>query len=166
MARHPSKSKKLNKPHLSDDPVEVIARKEGVSKEQVNNILTIAEHWSGPLPPPMIFKQYPKDVQATIVKQADAQMRHRHHIEKQVVNSNVTNATIGVYAATTITVIMVIGGIILILNGRSVEGLSSIFVPTAFQAGNYIVQRVAGFNKVKRDIENENDSAVNPDKNS
>ena len=34
-------------------------------------LMTIESHWSAPLPPPAIFRQYPVKVQEAIVSQAD-----------------------------------------------------------------------------------------------
>ncbi len=136
--------------------VEVVANQAKVTA----GVISIEQTWSGPLPPPSVFNRYPKEVQLAIVKQATMQMKHRHGLENKVTNSNVKNASRGVWFAGSLTLAMVMGGIFLIAIGCSAEGLASIFLPTGFQAGNFLLQRIRNFNWLKREAEEENQKAV------
>jgi len=97
--------------------------------------------WSGPLPPPEIFNQYPKEVQEAIIAQADAQMKHRHKIESKVVASGVANSGRGMNYAFWLTLTMIGAGILLVGMGHSTAGLVAIFGTGSFQAGNYLLQK-------------------------
>lgn len=145
------------------DNIEVLAKRAHVKPEQAAKI--IAMSWSGPLPPPDILNAYPPAIQNAIVAQAKSQMKHRQNIESSVISSNIKNSGWGMKFAFIITSLMILGGIFLISIDKSAEGLAAIFVPTGFQAGNFLLQRFKGFNKMKRDAEDENNSAIKGIKN-
>jgi uncharacterized membrane protein len=112
--------------------------------------MSIESHWSGPLPPPEIFKKYPKEVQKAIVDQANAQSKHRQSIEKSVVASNIKNSSRGMTFAFWLTITMIIIGAILIALGQDIAGLVAIFGTGTFQAGNFFLQKWEEMRKISK----------------
>lgn len=115
------------------------------------------ESWEGPLPPPHIFKQYPKEVQKAIVGQASAQMKHRHKIESKVVASGVKASEKGMTLAFWITVAMIVAGTVLVALNHSTAGLVAIFGPSGFQGGNYLFQKWREIHRASQSAKKQND---------
>lgn len=124
--------------------------------------ISIRQSWSGPLPPPEVFKKYPAAVQKAIVAQADAQLKHRQQLEKKVVSSNINAGRTGMRYAFWITVILIGTGAFLIASDHSVAGLVAILTPTAFVGSNFIIQKWREIRKIGKDSSNDNDAEVRP----
>ena len=122
---------------------DVVSR--GEHNKKTRHIVTTARvqrTWSGPLPPPEIFKQYPKEVQRAIIQHADKQMKHRHKIENQVVASSLVSSAKGMNYAFWITLAMIGAGTFLVALGHSTAGLVAIFGTGGVQGGNYLLQKL------------------------
>ncbi len=100
--------------------------------------------FQGPLPHPQILKQYDQvypGAAKIIFTLVSAQSKHRQELEKKVIASDIQHERLGMYFAFIITVTMIIGGIILIMLGKSVPtgitGFFVIFLPAIFQGYNF-----------------------------
>lgn len=102
---------------------------------------SVSISWSAPIPPPEIFKQYPKEVQEAIIRQADQQMQHRHSMEKKVLTSHAINSKLGMSYAFIITLAFMVSGVVLLAMGRDIAGLVAVFGPASFQGGNILIQK-------------------------
>ena len=69
--------------------------------------------FSGPLPPPDDFNKYPLVVQKAMVKDARAQMKHRHSIERRVVDSDSFVVRVGSVGTVLMYLLCIIGTIYL-----------------------------------------------------
>jgi uncharacterized membrane protein len=143
---------------LVDKEIKDVAQ--GVPEETLKRIVHVTKskvEWSGPLPPPHIFKQYPVAVQKAMVAQANAQMKHRHKIENKVITSNIKNSGQGMKYAFIITAGLAVIGAFLVAIGKSTAGLIAIFGPSGFQGGNYLIQKWQEFRKVSTRSKEENE---------
>lgn len=139
-----------------DIPEEVVDRIVEVTTTRIHQ----SEMWSGPLPPPDIFKQYPVEVQKAIVNQATAQMKHRHKIEATVVASNVRNSTKGMSFAFWLTIAMMAAGTGLVAMGHSTAGLVAIFGTGGFQGGNFLFQKWREMQRASKNAKQQNEDAI------
>lgn len=103
--------------------------------------MSIESHWSAPLPPPEIFKKYPKEVQNAIVEQAKAQSKHRQSIEKSVVASDIKNSSKGMIFAFWLTMVMIVAGTLLVFLGQDIAGLIAILGTGTLHVGNFFLQK-------------------------
>lgn len=62
-------------------PPEILEALKTGDPEMVAQLIRISSSWQGPLPPPEIFKEYPKPVQTTIKDNWLAESQHRRGIE-------------------------------------------------------------------------------------
>lgn len=156
--------RKKSPPALTPEPLDSLSGEllaEGVPKEALEKVMvTVSRLWSGPLPPPEVFRQYPPEVQKAIVAQANSQIKHRQSIENKVIDSNISNSKIGMKFAFAITVALIVTGTVLIIIGKSTAGLVAIFGPTAFHGGNYLIQKWQEWRKIGTDVAQENNKAV------
>lgn len=113
-----------------------------------------AYQFIGPLPPPELLNQYDVSTRRAIVSMAKKQSSHRHQLENTVIKSNTRNEFLGMIFALIITVSMMVAGVLLLLNDKSVVGFLTIFTPAVFQGGNYIYNKRQE-NKIKKKEESE-----------
>jgi uncharacterized membrane protein len=98
----------------------------------------VTQRFSGPIPPPALLNQYDVETRKVIVGMAQEQASHRQVLEKQIVQSNVSNERLGMWIAAIITIFMIGGGIYLVINDKNAVGFLLVFGTSIFQAGNYI----------------------------
>jgi uncharacterized membrane protein len=118
------------------------------------------ESWSGPLPPPAVFNQYPVAVQEAMMSMAKSQMNHRQKIESRVVKSNTSNSALGMKLAFWLSITMMIGGCVLLGLGHSLAGLVALFGPGSFQGGNYLFHKWRELQNASRNARRQNESHV------
>ena len=88
-------------------------------------VQTRAESFSGPLPPPVVLKQYDEIVPGAadrILSMAESQSQHRQQLEKSVIESDIKNSRLGLHYGLVIGLVSVIGGTACILMGHQVGG--------------------------------------------
>ncbi len=101
----------------------------------------ISATYRGPIPTATELQKYENASPGAadrIIKMAEEQAKHRQILEKQVVQSNVANERLGMHFAFFLTVFMVTVGTYLIMNDKPVIGFFTLFIPSIFQAGNYV----------------------------
>ncbi|GMT42189.1 MAG: hypothetical protein IEMM0002_0600 [bacterium] len=110
---------------------------------QEANITTthVKKSFSGPLPPPEAFARYNDILPGAadrILSMSESQSKHRHYLEKMVVWHNEIKSYLGMLCGTIITLTAIVGGIYLIINGYSSQGLASIITSLAGLVGIFI----------------------------
>lgn len=102
--------------------------------------------FKGPLPPPNIIKGYEEVCPGSadrIIAMAERQSEHRMKLEVKVVSSNIRKESIGQWMGFLIALTAIIGGVIVILNNKSAEGLSMIITALTSLVGVFIYGRHA-----------------------
>jgi len=114
---------------MSADPPVVV---EGDDEEPDQNALGVwTKFHQGPLPSPDTLAEYDALVPgaaADIIRQAKGQSAHRQKIELAVVNNGIRQSYLGQILAFAIAMAVILGAIYLILQGKSVEGLTSLIL--------------------------------------
>ncbi len=85
--------------------------------------------FAGPIPPPALLAEYEQACQGSanrILAQFEEQGRHRRRLENRVVWYNVLSGTLGQVSGFLLFLAAIGGGIFLLYNDKSVEGLVSI----------------------------------------
>jgi len=88
-----------------------------------------AEFFQGPLPRPSDLGQYEQAIPGAgerILRQFEEQSSHRRALEAKVVDSNVASERRGIYAATWVTSLFVVGGFVLIGLGQPAPGIGAL----------------------------------------
>lgn len=100
--------------------------------------------YSAPLPPASEFEKYELVLPGAadrIIKLAENQNKHRTFIEKFVVVFDSIKSLGGLIGAIVIVVAGIYGGIYLIMNNKSTEGLVSILSPLALIVSAFVYQQ-------------------------
>lgn len=111
-------------------------------------------HFSGPLPSPQILAGYDKTcpgVAERIIKMAENQATHRIELEKIVLHSNDKRAQYGQLFAFIITIAAIIGGIVVVINGKDAKS----YIFGGILSGGTIVSVVSLFLYGKRENKRE-----------
>lgn len=99
---------------------------------------------SGPLPHPSLLAKYndiiPNGAER-IMAMAERQSAHREILESRVVNGNVANQTRGSYFAFIISLVCIVGGFVLIYEGKSAVGLSAIITSVTGLVGVFFYSK-------------------------
>ncbi|MFA4923116.1 MAG: DUF2335 domain-containing protein [Ignavibacteriaceae bacterium] len=112
-----------------------------LTQKQTATSLLAASHFSGPIPPPNLLKQYEEinpGFANRIMKQAEEQTAHRIEIENKVIDSDITKSYLGLIFAFIIGFTGIAGGIYLtaigltnpglLISGASVVSLAGAFI--------------------------------------
>lgn len=97
-------------------------------KEEVISItrsMIRKEHFSGPLPPPKIIKDYDEILPGAaerIFALAESETRQRHNLENKIVSSGTRDSTLGVIFAFIIGLVGIGGGVYVITLGYELSG--------------------------------------------
>jgi len=94
---------------------------------------TTVSAFAGPLPPPEILAGYNKAAPGAAVRilaMAEAQQAHRIYLEKAVIDRESRRSDSGLRLGFVLAMTMSIGGMYLIGQGHSLEGLIGTLVPT------------------------------------
>ena len=81
--------------------------------------------FSGPLPHPLILKQYEETVPGSadrIIRQAETQTHHRIQLEKDVIAADIRQAQCGLWAGLFVATISIVGGCTLVAAGHDWAG--------------------------------------------
>jgi len=117
--------------------------------------------FSGPLPPPEILAKYNEafpDCAERIVAMADNQANYRHELEKADLEASIILGKRGQIIGATLAAIVMLGGIYLLANDKSAEGLALITGDAVAFGGAFIYdryQRSHAAGKTKSPAEND-----------
>ena len=109
-------------------------------KDQDESAVQIMAH-AGPLPHPALLEAYERIVPGgaeRIFRQFEMQAAHRQTVEKIVIRSNSFVQIFGALSAFLLGMTGIAGGLYLVLQGRSVEGLSAFLAALASLLGVYV----------------------------
>ncbi len=130
----------------------------GNNQKQNHVSIERRQFFQGPLPPPAVLEGYNNlvpNAAERILQMAERQSEHRIEMEKKVVASNIKNSNRGTIFAFIIAMSTIIGGIIVILNNHSAEGLALIISSLGVLTGIFITGKY--FQKKSADKERSNE---------
>lgn len=99
----------------------------------ISRISHVEAHFSGPLPHPAMLAKYEEILPGSadrIVASGESQMQHRHSLEAAVVHANNRRESWGLIIAGILAFVALVGSLILIYTGKSLEGLATIIGET------------------------------------
>ena len=96
-------------------------------------------HFSGPLPPPNVLNLYDADTRKVIVAESVEYRRYRNKSESRTLIFFFVRDIFSLIAAFTLALVLIVGSIITIQQGQSIEGLLGIGGTVAVIAGAFIV---------------------------
>ena len=124
---------------------ENVARREDVERLQSQIVQIRAEHFfSGPLPPPQMFLEYERACPGAgerILTMAEDQAHHRRTMETRNQVQGGRREQVGMVLGFVVAMTAIVGGIYLIANDKSAEGLTSIVTALAGLVGVFIYAR-------------------------
>jgi uncharacterized membrane protein len=100
--------------------------------------------FSGPLPPPDALERYNQIVPGAaerIIAMAEDQHTHRQGLERHVIHSNVDAQRLGTILGFIVAMTVVIGGMYLVHEGKSVEGMAAILTALASLVGVFLYSK-------------------------
>ena len=100
--------------------------------------------FSGPLPPPEALERHNQILPGAaerIIAMAESQHSHRLELEKHVVTSNVSAQKLGTVLGFIVAMTVVIGGMFLVHEGKSGEGLAAILTALASLVGVFLYSK-------------------------
>ena len=117
----------------------------------LHSVTTISIQW--PLPPPATLEDYERVLPGAaerILRLAELQAGHRRDVETTVIESDVRRATRGQVLAFVLALSTILGGLVLIGLGRSVEGLASLLLAVTSMVAVFVVSRRADREELER----------------
>lgn len=134
---------KENPPSESPVPADIL---NDVPEEQRAQLLQFVSqievygHFSGPLPPPHILNLYDKDTRKVIVAESVEFRRHRNRSESRTLIFFFTRDILSLIAAFILALVLIVGSIMTIQQGRSLEGLLGIGGTVVAIAGAFLIR--------------------------
>lgn len=101
----------------------------------------VAGQWSGPLPPPAALEQFERSAPGAadrILGMAEREEDHRHSQEQAMLRSDAQARSRGQWMAFVVAIVIIVGGIWLISEGKQWEGLVAVLTPLATLIGVFI----------------------------
>lgn len=108
--------------------------------------MRVEKSYSGPLPPAEDFAMYEKTVPGAgdrILKMAENQSLHRQSIENKAIDAQIADVKRGQILGFIISIIVLIGGTIIISLGKDATGLSMIITALASLVGVFIIGKIS-----------------------
>ena len=103
-----------------------------------------AASFSGPLPHPSVLAKYNEVIPngaERIMVMAEKQSQHRERLETAVIEGGVANQARGSYFSFILSLTAILGGVYLIHDGKSVQGLSTIIGSLTALVGAFIYSK-------------------------
>jgi uncharacterized membrane protein len=113
-------------------------------KSTALRIETESHSFSGPLPPPDALERYNlvvPNAAERIITMAESQHSHRQELEKSVVLSNIHAQRLGTILGFIVAMAVVLGGMWLIHEGRSIAGLTATLTTLAALVGVFVYSK-------------------------
>jgi uncharacterized membrane protein len=104
-------------------------------------IVEFSTSFSGPLPPPQTLAQYNSafpDAAERIMKMAETQSAHRQSLEKARVHADIHNEKLGQWFAFILALVVFIGGVLLVWQGKNIAGITLLIAEIATLVGLFI----------------------------
>jgi len=141
-------------------PEQELANKQSMPVERTGIIVQSSsqQFFLSPLPPPEFLAKYNEIIPngaERIFKLTEQQQKHRHYLEKSVIDSDIRRSDLGLKLGFSLTLLLSVGGIYLISQGHSTNGLALILAPLAALASIFVYAK-----KTKtRELQNKNNPA-------
>lgn len=122
-------------------------RNRGITPTQRTDMVRMIQasaSFSGPLPPPEALERYNQTLPGLaerIIVMAESQHSHRLQLEKEVVHSNVSAQKLGTILGFVVAMTTVLGGMWLVHEGKSGEGLAAILTALASLVGVFFYSK-------------------------
>ena len=108
--------------------------------------------YSGPIPDASQLAKYEETLPGAadrILKMAEKQSLHRQEMEKKTLDAAIKRAAIGQIMAFTIAITVIIGGIILLILGKQLEGFASLIFALISLVGLFIYKQESDKQELK-----------------
>lgn len=95
---------------------------------------TMTREYRGPLPPPEMLAGYDKVVNGSaerIIKMVEEQSEHRKAMQKRVIYYGTFDSRIGMFLGFFLALVIILGGFLLMYQGKNIYGLSAIIIAIA-----------------------------------
>lgn len=151
MNRSPGRSAGVTEPNDESDQLDLdqaIERREPIvldprTNEVMGTISSFSweEYYSGPLPTPQQLDEYNRvsaGLGDRIVTEWQTEGSHRRTLEKSALRGQLRAQSRGQFFAFSLALIIVVGGIVLLFQGKNVGGLVAILAPLATLASVFI----------------------------
>ena len=116
----------------------------GTEAQLLSFTAAFANWWSGPYPPPQLLRGYEDVLPGSadrIIKMAEEQQRHRHHLEKTTVEGAGKRAHQGLWLGFVISLVVLGLGTAVILLGHEAAGATIMSVDVVALAGVFVYGR-------------------------
>src|SRR5438270_668039 len=116
-------------------------------------VTAFSASFSGPLPPPQTLAQYNQAFPGAaerIVKMAEDQSAHRQSLEKAGVHADIGNEKRGQVLAFIIALVLFLGGVTIVWQGKSVAGITLMLAEIATLAGLFIYGKESKTRELER----------------
>jgi len=100
--------------------------------------------FSGPLPPPEALERYNQilpGLPERIIAIAESQHSHRQELDTHVIHSNVSAQRMGTVLGFVVAMTVIVGGVFLVYEGKSGEGLAAIITALASLVGVFLYSK-------------------------
>ena len=142
--------------------------------QQISEYSLLVEHFSGPLPPPKIIKEYQQAVPGSgeiIFNSFAQQQKHRMEMEKQsqqntaemeryLLTTFIQRERLGMWLGFVLALVMLTGSFAVILSGFSAAGLISVFGSVISIAGAFAYHRYSSHKE--REAREDSESPLSP----
>lgn len=132
---------------MSPRKSKTLVRPQGVEFSQHPSNLQVqirGSHFSGPLPRPDILAAYENTLPGAadrVISMAERQSAHREALEAKHLDAGIRAQQLGSVFAFILSLIVVLGGFLLLWQGKKVEGLGSLITAAAVLVGNFIYSK-------------------------
>jgi uncharacterized membrane protein len=121
-------------------------------QEDTQQVQKFQASFQGPLPPPSMLAKYDELLPGSanrIFAMAEKQATHRQALENKVVQASASNEKTGTVLGFSLSLVVIVGGFILIWSGKDFEGLVAALAPLAILAGVFVY----GKNNQRKELE-------------
>ena len=118
--------------------------KEEKKSSKKSEIVSLEQHFTGPLPPPQILKGYEEVHPGTaerIISMAESEQQHRHNMQRKELNLFVGLKGLSMISAFLIGVCGISWGGFLLLHDKSITGLTSLLSSLVALVGVYLYDK-------------------------
>lgn len=134
-------------PADNKNKVEKVAKEiNSMTPEMQTRVISAAAVYSGPIPDASQFKKYEEVLPGSadrILKMAENQAAHRQKLEMKAIEADIKNSQRGQTFAFILASIVIIGGLILLMLGKSLEGFVALIGALATLVGVFIYDKTS-----------------------
>ncbi|HEX8245691.1 MAG TPA: DUF2335 domain-containing protein [Longimicrobium sp.] len=106
--------------------------------------MALAAYFAGPLPAPEVLFEYDQALDGTadrIIRMAEREAEHRHHVELQLVAIQARNSTLGIASGLVLGLAGVLGGVFAVVHGADGAGAGVALTALTALVGVFVTQR-------------------------